>query len=128
MITEDYCSPEVAKLLEEKEFDEEISTYYLVHPSGFPEFFNKKDEFVNPEDVWLKCPTHQMAMKWLREMHNIIIVIEPHMYDYVNERNASYVCSIWVGDNYYENPISTDYPTFEETVDAALKYILKNLI
>ena len=39
MIKEDYVSFEVAKLLKEKGFDEKVDTYYLVHPSGFSEFF-----------------------------------------------------------------------------------------
>ena len=67
-------------------------------------------------------------MAWLRKIHNIFIVIEPHLYDYINEKNKSYVCSLWVGDNYYEYLESRDYPSYEETVEAALKYCLKNLI
>jgi hypothetical protein len=76
----------------------------------------------------LAIPTHQMAMAWLREVHNIFIVIEPHMYDYINEKNSSYVISLWQGDNYSENITSKDYPTYEEAVEAALKYSLENLI
>lgn len=128
MIKEAYCSFEIARLLKEKGFDEKVNTYYLIHPSGFPEFFDKKDEFSNPKDIWLKCPTHQMAMAWLREEKNIFIVIEPHAYDYVNEKNSSYVSSLWQGDNYYENVTSKDYPSYEETVEATLKYALENLI
>jgi len=131
MITEDYCSQEVSKLLEEKGFREYCGAVYFILENG-DYSWSKIDIPIRDcgicKPAAILCPTHQMAMKWLREMYNIIIVIEPHMYDYVNERNASYVCSIWVGDNYYENPTSTDYTTFEETVDAALKHVLKNLI
>jgi hypothetical protein len=69
-----------------------------------------------------------MAMAWLREEKNIFIVIEPHVYDYVNEKNKSYVCSLWVGDNYYEYIESRDYPSYEEAVETALKYCLEHLI
>ena len=97
MITEDYCSKYLYKLLVEKGFDGENISLYV-------------------------------AMKWLREVHNIFIVIEPHMYDYINEKNSSYVASLWQGDNYYENITSKDYPTYEEAVETALKYSLEYLI
>lgn len=106
MITEDYCSFEVAKLLKEKGFNND-------YPKG---------------DCTQYACTLQMAMKWLREVHNIFIVIEPHMYDYINEKNSSYVTSLWQGDNYYENITLKDYSTYEEAVDVTIKYALKNLI
>lgn len=64
MITEDYCSYEVAKLLKEKGFDEETEDYYC-----------KKDKSLEWASAWTMalpdeyypCPTMQMAMKWLRE-------------------------------------------------------------
>ena len=112
MITEDYVSFEVAKLLKEKGFNYK----------GF-DYIDFEGEVITQDR-----PTHQMAMKWLREEKNIFIVIEPHMYDYINEKNSSYVTSLWQGDNYYENITSKDYPTYEEAVEAALKYTLKNLI
>ena len=111
-ITEDYVSFETAKLLKEKGFDYQ----------GF-DYIDFEGEVIRQDR-----PTLQMAMKWLREEKNIFIVIEPHMYDYINEKNSSYVTSLWQGDNYYENITSKDYPTYEEAVEAALKYSLKNLI
>ena len=114
MITEDYCSYEVTKLLKEKGFDELVT--------GLNKLFFKEGE-----KPVLKI-THQKAMKWLREVHNIFIVIEPHMYDYINEKNSSYVASLWQGDNYYENVTSKDYPTYEEAIEAILKFSLENLI
>lgn len=114
MITEDYVSYEVAKLLKEKGFNEPVTELNrLLCKEG--------------EKPVLRI-THQMAMKWLREEKNIFIVIEPHAYDYVNEKNKSYSCSLWIGDNYYEYLESRDYPSYEEAVEAALKYSLENLI
>ena len=115
-ITEDYVSFEVEKLLEEKGFDKSYCTGYA-----------KKSNSDGTCELIRVC-TLQMACKWLREVHNIFIVIEPHMYDYINEKNSSCVASLWQGDNYYENVTSKDYPTFEETVEATLKYVLENLI
>ena len=112
MINEDFCSFEVAKLLKEKGFNYK----------GF-DYIDFEGEVITQDR-----PTHQMAMKWLREEKNIFIVIEPHAYDYVNEKNKSYSCSLWIGDNYYEYLESRDYPSYEEAVEAALKYCLENLI
>lgn len=108
MLKEDYCSEEVSKLLNEKGFDGQTHGNMIEIPC-------------------VSYITHQMAMKWLRKKHNIIIVIEPHFYNPMEEKVSSYVFSIWCGDN-YENPLTVDYPTFEETVDAALKYCLTKLI
>jgi len=134
MITEDYVSFETAKLLKEKGFDEDCHAHWdLTTETKTPKIglsvSSKNWNYKwNPIQFPISAPTHQMAMKWLREVHNIFIVIEPHMYDYINEKNSSYVASLWQGDNYYENIISKDCPTYEETVEAAIKYCLENLI
>ena len=136
MIKEAYCSFELAKLLKEKGFNEKCR-------GGYHYEFDDNDNIIVMFEEWMaqpynndvvdegflcSAPTHQMAMAWLREVHNIFIVIEPHMYDYINEKNSSYVISLWQGDNYSENITSKDYPTYEEAVEAALKYSLENLI
>ena len=125
MIKEAYCSFEVAKLMKEKGFNEPCFYYYKDEVLIFSPFLKGRNSYQT--DTY-SAPTHQMAMAWLREEKNIFIVIEPHAYDYVNEKNESYVCSLWVGDNYYEYIESRDYPSYEEAVEAALKYVLKNLI
>ena len=125
MLKEAYVSFEVAKLLKEKGFNEEVISYYNTEGQGY--FISPRECNIGTGSVYAS-PTHQMAMAWLREEKNIFIVIEPHDYDYVNEKNKSYVCSLWVGDSYYEYIESRDYPTYEEAVEAALKYSLENLI
>lgn len=108
MLKEDYCSEEVSKLLNEKGFDGQTHGNMSEIPC-------------------VSYITHQMAMKWLRKKHNIIIVIEPHSYNLMEEKVSSYVFSIWCGDN-YEDHLTINYSTFEETVESALKYSLENLI
>ena len=125
MIKEDYCSYEVAKILKENGFNESCYTCYVEKEISHYDYSSTNYELI---DGVISCPTIQMAMKWLREEKNIFIVIEPHAYDYINEKNKSYECSLWVGDNYYEYIESKDYPSYEEAVEAALKYCLKNLI
>ena len=122
-IQEDYVNFETAKLLKEKGFDEcPLFRYDDCGELWVQGGYNKTLKWHFP------APTLQMAMKWLREVHNIFIAIEPHMYDYINEKNSSYVASLWQGDNYYENITSKDYPTYEAACEAAIKYCLENLI
>jgi len=123
MIQEAYCSFEVSKVFKEKGFVQETLMVYNQNGNFMP-----NGAIEDTYQIFYPAPTHQMAMAWLREEKNIFIVIEPHVYDYVNEKNKSYVCSLWVGDNYYEYIESRDYPSYEEAVETALKYCLKKII
>jgi len=132
MIEETYVSFETAKLLKENGFDEKVSTHYLVHPSGFPEFFDKKDEFPEPEDVWLKCPTHQMALKWLREVHNkhcdIGYDIDLYWFFQIIELKELKELFDYSELKYYHTENETGFNSYEEAVESAIKYCLENLI
>ena len=127
MIAEDYVSFEVAKLLKEKGFNEPCECayssggqYLLSCYKGIVDRRIKNDE-ASDFSYSSTAPTHQMAMKWLREVHNIAIDTEwEHLwYVYVKPMTA--------------NPFEDDYcqcfsAKYEEAVEAALKYSLENLI
>jgi len=113
MIQEDYVSFEVAKLLKEKEFDEPCTE------------LNKLCLRDGKKPV-LKV-THQKAMKWLREVHGIFIAINNddlvfnwQCYDLIN-RGSTLDPKI-LSESY------AGYKTYEQAVEAALKYCLENLI
>lgn len=125
MIKEAYCSFEVATILKEKGFNESCYTCYVEKEISHYDYSSTNYELI---DGVISCPTLQMAMKWLREEKNTLIVIEPHDYDYINEKSKSFSWSLWAGDNYYEHIESKDYPSYEEAIEAALKYCLQNLI
>ena len=77
MITEDYVSFETAKLLKEKGFDDVCHAFYdkdgiFINLLQFVGNSNFKG--VNEEKITF-APTLQMAIKWLREVHNITISI-----------------------------------------------------
>jgi hypothetical protein len=101
MITEDYCSFEVAKLLKEKGFDEPCTEL-------------NKLCLRDGEKPVLKV-THQKAMKWLREKKKLFINV---WYDGI-DFNVEYVVNI--GDFTYIG----NYSSYEQAVEAALKYSLK---
>ena len=127
MITEDYCSYEVAKLLKEKGFDEKTLSYYednvLCHGDWF--------EWNRSPLGHIAAPTHQMAMAWLREMHNYYIQV---MLDsWACGGHSGYYVVIQKIDSDFEMMLQDAvnevfYQTYEEAVEAALKYVLENLI
>ena len=122
MTTEDYVSFETAKLLKNKGFDV---------PSYKPEewLFCMYDEegklrWGCYSDDWYCRVTIQMAMKWLREKH---IVIVPEVETFHAEGSvSSWEYHIWCGDNYEEGQNS--FSSYEEACEAAIRHCLENLI
>jgi hypothetical protein len=108
-IKEDYCSKEIYRLLIEKGFDGEIHTSF--------------DE----EGCTQASITLQMAMKWLREVHNIHIDIDPEWTSKGGFSVIGYCFNIHsIANPWYEDFVV--YPTYEQAVEAANKYCLENLI
>ena len=120
MINEDYCSFQLSKLLKNKGFKEECITYY--DNDGFV----WRTEYCDYSDRLIYRPSLALAMKWLREKHKIIVVIEPASYDAVKEKISKYKFSIWQNDNCDE--CTRKYDTYEETAAAGINYSLENLL
>lgn len=128
MITEDYCSYEVSKLLKEKGFP-----FCAVIGSAWVKEDNKIT--MHSEQVpitWcdenqVLATTQALAMKWLREKKDLLIDIS--FVRYMDEPRVLWSFAIFTIYDYSE--LKTDdkeYPTYEEAVEAALKYSLENLI
>lgn len=135
MITEDYVSLETAKLLKEKGFDEPTGFVYsengeLMKLSDFGVRYLLNSE-CNDYPHWqfpfegvasiVSAPTIQIAMKWLRDIHGIVIETEwEHLwYAYVKPMTAK------PSEEDYHQCTSLKY---EEAVESAIKYCLENLI
>ena len=122
MITEDYVSFETAKLLKEKGFDE--ATFYDYNERGTRWF---EEVLVNHNSQGgVACPTLQMAMKWLRKVHEIFI--RPNISFLYPIR---YYCEIFCyGDNLkIQQDVTTEtFESPEEACEASIKYCLENLI
>ena len=118
MITEDYVSFEIAKLLKEKGFNERVRSYYI---SDTEVACIATTCRFNSESIYLSAPTLQMTMKWLREVHDIAIDTEwEHLwYAYVKPMTFRPT-----EDDYYQH-VS---PKYEEACEAAIKYCLEKLI
>ena len=124
-ITEDYCSYEVAKLLKEKGFDYQ----------GF-DYIDFEGEVIKQDR-----PTHQMAMKWLREVHKLLISVDASpIYGKVKDEKGRNTCGLlywhymasgeWMNDKYNPNQKAfvVSAKCYKEAVEAACIYSLENLV
>ena len=138
-MTEDYVSFETAKLLKEKGLDSECDYLYangnIVRARGGKCNWNKGETLFTDYKNECSAPTLQMAMKWLREKHNKIIiprirvtdpitgVIDCYCIDihYIPKNNGGALCFI--------SPTPENgYSTYEEACESGIKYCLENLI
>ena len=123
MITEDYVSYKTAKLLKEKGFDIYVRSYYEKNEYKTKEEFNENSALWNwnISSFRYSAPTLQMAMKWLREVHNIAIETEwEHLwYAYVKPMTSKPS-----EEDYYQCKSSK----YEEACESAVRYCLENLV
>ena len=130
MITEDYVSFETSKLLKEKGFDENCRAYYKVFPESriAAIYHSSENRGVSEDDPnEILCPTLQMAMKWLREVHKLHIAILWDCGAYIGKNSFYYHIDRMDNDeNKGYNKIGFD--SNEEACEAAIKYCLENLI
>jgi hypothetical protein len=117
MIEEAYCNPEIAELLKEKGMDKECFTHYI-----------QKNNSDGTSEAVTTC-TQQMAMRWLREAHNIGIF--PSTYTHIVDRKTTHsygtaIISLKTYELMIDNYLSND--NYEGAVETAIKYCLENLI
>jgi len=124
MVEERYCSYEVSTLLKEKGFDIGCYGRYSTRSKEF--HFDATRKCENHDLFTIAAPTHQMAIKWLREK-GIYITIVYGDYPSLNKvfwtPQINSLKEFDLPDDFYE-----DYDEYEDAVEAALKYALENLI
>jgi len=140
MITEDFVSFEIAKLLKEKGFPQNpnvCNTAYTFSgklSNNAKSFVHNAAEFdklgIKPLSYSM-APTLQMAMKWMREIHHYYIQV---MLDsWACGGHSGYYVVIQKTDSDFEMMLSDAldevfYKTPEDAAEAAIKYCLTNLI
>ena len=133
---EDYVSFETAKLLKEKGFDWYTYAYY--EDENNPNINLRASKAINwNKTEFISKPTLQMAMKWLREAHDVTIVIDTNDI-WLGEGNRFFWCKIYykMGNRieikwYYDPSKPKDmlrYQTYEQACESAIKYCLEKLI
>ena len=132
MITEDYVSFETAKLLKEKGFDERVERFF--NADGLPcrgESAYDWNDYADVDDEVkdYSRPTLQMAMKWLREVHNYDISI--CLDSYVEPYDNQYYIVIRRRKDKYDNVSPCEqvyFDTYEEACEAGIRYCLECLV
>ena len=146
-MNEQYVSFEVSKLLKENGFDWKTDFVWYEHlplsldwrnkanQKAMDYFYfnettehhscyrncDKKPSYING-DIY-SAPTQQMACRWLRKEKGIHILPE------ISEvkENPKYYCMIWKTST-LESFIIELFDSYEDAIEAALEYVLKNLI
>ena len=133
MITEDYVSFEIAKLLKEKGFEgNSIFTIYDENAANaYIKELQEKHLPYSSDDPKLKefyytKPTLQMARRWLTTVHNLFITFELDFSDGAYPMFDAVVYNLATCKKY--PIINYDRYSYIKGTEAAIKYCLKNLI
>ena len=128
MISEDYVSLEIAKLLKEKGFDEGCSfVVNAISKSVMPVSWPTTNSDIEDEKINLiALPTLQMSMKWLREVHKIYIDISPTYCEV--EKTIHFIWQILDSNYDVVGDCEIFYGKYETACEEAIKYCLENLI
>lgn len=127
-ITEDCCSFELGKLLKEKGFDWPVQCTYDEYGVVSERWTEYSDNYTIRH--WkTPCVTHQMALKWLREVHNLSVEVYRTACGYIGcivaiPSGTDIKFLEYDGDDLP----SGQYTTYEKACEAAIKYCLTNLI
>lgn len=135
-IVEEYCSFEVAKLLQNKGFDlpgcpfscqQEQDTWIRDYSYSIPNpDYDETLPFDSP-DMTVTVPhvTQSIAMRWLREVHAIVVVAFPIR---TFKGELAYNASIYDTDAEHKKLMNKDYRSYEQACEEAIKYCLENLL
>lgn len=130
MITEDYCSFEISKLLKEKGFDGWCDYFYDDPRRQELRTKDGEDKYWNGHlwDDEYAAPTHQMVMKWLRKK-GIYVYVEPYMVGgtYIEELKVHY-CGRILDTNRRRLYSIENMTSYTEAIEERIEYALKNLI
>jgi len=146
MVQEAYCSYEVSKLLKERGFNEWCNRCYGISVRHNGVEIDEDEEYelksagreneieyidgghlyiMNSNNIEFEgvyaCPTHQFAMAWLREKG---------IYVEIRRSRNTFLYGFLIFD--YKMDLTTastrNKGSYEEAVEAALKYVLENLM
>lgn len=126
MITEDFVSKEMAKLLAKKGFD--VPVYRFYDSQGIPCVSGREDAFNWNEFKDSLCPSYsrptvQMALKWLREVKHIDIIV--NIYCNHHDGSLEYMAEIYRWGGKIVTPLFTGH--HGKVIEDAMMYVLEQL-
>ena len=120
MIHERYVNVEVAQILRDKGFDEPCRSYYLNYGKRYSRCAVEITNKDLTSDQLLR-PTQAMVCAWLRTKEIDIVVFHEKLPE------SCYWARIEKYP-YVEHQQEPEYETYEDCLDAAIEYVVKNLI
>ena len=121
---EQKVSFETAQLAKEKGFSEITETMYVISVDGY----SKEQDYGKPyraDDTTIVRPTQSLLAKWLREIHNIEVLISRIPPEAVlSSKNGgknilrNYNCYVW---NYNSNPRILNNGSFNDIYEEAFE-------
>ena len=132
MITESYVSFETALMMKEAGFDE-VCRMAIYETVGATVMYERNS---NLPPGYVACPTQALAARWIREVHDIHIMVNVDFSSYIDgtplNENREYIL-LWiefadnkVHSNYARKIYKTYEAAFESGLQEALKLIIKN--
>ena len=130
MIREEFVTYSTAELLREKGFNEPCDYQYEVcDPERGAAMYNITDRSRYPQ-YYIDAPTQAMTMRWLREVHGTHIEIFGAV-DTAGKSKRLFYFAIALLSQQHPNldwvDEDTEYESYEEACEAAIRYCLKNL-
>ena len=123
MIGEQFVSFDTAELLKEAGFEANLKTRYVEEEKDEWAFWDsgtKRSDY-NYFDDTIACPTQALAARWLREVHNIDVMVDVYNRDY-------YVCNVYKNKHLMiiRNMVTSSFEkALEEGLCEAIKLIKK---
>jgi hypothetical protein len=115
---------ETAKLAKDKGFD--WHTRYFSDANGKIEIEWFIEKHLNISDFELKIPTQSLLQKWLREVHDIEVLISIFPKIMREKMNKEKYCGYVLNENW--NPTVPSNGTFRKTYEEALEAGLKEAL
>lgn len=115
MIEEQYVSFKTGKLLKEKGFNVETSKFYNPHGE------------ICENSLWISatpCPTQALAIRWLREKHNVHVLAYPEYRD----DELLWGWKVILMTNPTETWRLIDFHSYEEACEEGILSALTNLV
>ena len=132
MITEQYVSFDTAKLLKEAGFNVPCRGVYVTDRTGYCEFREYENRQTTDDLCWntedgfqyeYLAPTQALAVRWLREVHNIHLFV-----NYFFEDNMWFYVTVDLTESDEVkgiHPNESNYESYEEALEAGLQEALK---
>ena len=125
MIREQYVSYETARLLKGKGFNEPCIRYYYGNGIMAPSpSFVLNSECLGDTEHFI-APTQSLVMRWLREVHNLAIIIKPFWTQGDMRNKIIWTYEITSLSNTEDWAATIGEDSYEESCEAAIKYCLE---